>query len=868
MLIPLRKSWILVFLWICGCAREPVQAEPNNPLHLLAPEEYEFRLISPTFLELRLVTSKPEPDSQLKEWDFVTSAGRLKLPPPGEFEVKESGNSVEIVNLGFKRRVLYATFKKRDLRILNSLYLKLAHPVQSNVLITLQNPNGKWWDNNRRLEVTNDPQRWSPAIHVNQTGYPLSHPKKAFIGYYMGSLGELPLSESATNFFVQRVSSGEQVFQGTLKRRVDAGFLFPWYRQVFEADFTDLRIPGEYRIMVPGLGASYRFLIDDSVLGVFARTYALGLYHQRCGAANELPYTRFAHGACHMAPADIPTMDSRFEAANESLKKETEDAKENPRHSAPQLKNVEASLYPFRAKGRVDVSGGHHDAGDYSKYTINSASFIHHLLFAADAFPGAADLDNLGIPESGDGKSDLLQEVKWEVDFLARMQDEDGGFFFLVYPREREYEDDVLPDKGDPQVVFPKTTSATAAAVAALAQCASSPTFKKQFPESAGIYLEKAKRGWEFLLKAIAEHGKDGAYQKITHYGDGQMHDDELAWAACEMYLATQDEVIHAKVQEWLSPSDPKWRKWGWWRLFDSYGSAIRSYAFGARTGRVVPGKLRPLILEQCENEIVAAGEDQLRRSERSAYGTSFPEETKRASTAGWYFSGDAAYDLAVAMQMDYPERKDPRKRFLSAIIQNLSYEQGCNPVNVVYLTGLGWNRQREIVHQYAQNDDRVLPPSGIPLGNVQGGFGWLYTYKEELDQLSFPSDGEGAVPYPIYDRWGDAFNLSQEFVILNQARSLGYLAWLMAQSPLKNQPWKSAQGHIEADVDSKGHRVYRLASEGLDLRQAKVVWERAESEPWLGGPVLTLNKRTTGGWIEAEALLPDGRRIQARGGE
>src|SRR5450755_4007723 len=74
----------------------------------------------------------------------------------------------------------------------------------------------------------------------------------------------------------------------------------------------------------------------------------------------------------------------------------------------------------------------------------------------------------LGIPESGDGKSDLLQEAKIEADFLAKMQDSDGGFYFLVYPRDRKYEDNVLPDHGDPQIVFPKTTAATAAAVAAL----------------------------------------------------------------------------------------------------------------------------------------------------------------------------------------------------------------------------------------------------------------------------------------------------------------------------------------------------------------------------------------------------------------
>src|SRR5256714_5956739 len=150
----------------------------------------------------------------------------------------------------------------------------------------------------------------------------------------------------------------------------------------------------------------------------------------------------------------------------------------------------------------IDVSGGHHDAGDYSKYTLNVAQLIHYLVFAADNIPDVGYLDNLGIPESGDGKSDLLEEAKWEADFLAKLQDGDGGFYFLVYPRNREYESNVLPDRGDPQVVWPKNTAATAAAVAALAQCASSPLFKRQFPDAATNYLAKAQLGWQFLTNA------------------------------------------------------------------------------------------------------------------------------------------------------------------------------------------------------------------------------------------------------------------------------------------------------------------------------------------------------------------------------
>jgi hypothetical protein len=876
-------AWLVVSAGLLADSQTP----NNNPLSLPPVGSGQVRVITPALLELTFISTKLPDPAPVREWNFVDSAGRLNLPPPEELAVYAGSERISVKRLGFKRRVLYAPFKQRDLRIANSLYLELTRPVNDNSSVEVKNPDQKLWKSDVGFVAKADPERWSPAVHVNQTGYLPSFPKQAMIGYYLGSLGELdvgnlqqgdfqPTSSTgrtgeqgrpAQFFALLDAIDGKEVFRGSLVQRPDKGFPFPCYQRVLEADFSSFKTPGEYRLFVPGLGVSFPFLIDDRVSGAFARTYALGIYHQRCGTDNALPFTRFAHAACHTAPAEVPEASSKFESANNSLSKESANFKENPRHTAPQLKSMAASLYPFVRRGQVDVRGGHHDAGDYSKYTINSASFVHHLIFAADTFPGVSDLDNLGLPESGDGKSDVLQEAKWEADFLAKLQDSDGGFYFLVYPRDREYENNVTPDKGDPQIVFPKTTSATAAAVAALAQCASSPTFRRQFPAAASDYLKAAKKGWDFLERAIAKYGKDGAYQKITHYGDEFMHDDELAWASCELFLATGDPAFQQKLLQWLNPADPNTRRWGWWRLFDSYGCAIRSYAFAARSGRLKREQLSPLLLEQCENEIAAAGEEQLRRAEDSAYGTSFPEETKRVRSAGWYFSSDAAFDLAVACQLDYPSKKDPRPRMIAALLSNVAYEQGCNPVNVVYLTGLGWKRQREIVHQFAQNDRRVLPPDGIPLGNIQGGFGWNSLYQKELDKLAFPSDGRTDSPYPFYDRWGDAFNLSQEFVIVNQARGLAYCAWLMAQTSLKAQPWKSIAASItppEENRSPSSELRYKLVAPGLDLSSARIIWEAERQEPLFGVELVLKSDKTPPRWIEAEAQLPDGRRAFA----
>jgi hypothetical protein len=845
-----------------------LQLSDDEPLRLPAVGSYQLRIISPALLELTYVTAVKQGAERPEQWDFAKRDGPVQLPAPDEFTVTAEGKRVAVKGVGFKRRALYAPFKHWDLRVGNYLYLQLATPVQENETVEVKNANQKLWPAHVQFAAKADPMRWSPVIHVNQTGYLPASPKKAMVGYYLGSLGEMDSSSlPSTNFALIEARSTNEVFRGQLVTRRDRDFPDHSYQQALEADFSGFKTPGEYRLYVRGLGTSFAFFIGDEVAGAFARTSALGIYHQRCGAVNELPFTRFNHGECHAAPAEVPDMSRKFSSANESLKKETANYKDNPRHTAPQLKSVADSLYPFVNRGPVDVRGGHHDAGDYSKYTINSASFIHHLVFAADVFPGVAELDNLGLPESGDGKSDILQEAKWEADFLAKMQDADGGFYFLVYPREREYEFDVTPDHGDPQIVFPKTTSSTAAATAALAQCASSPTFKKQFPEAAALYLDKAKKGWDFLDRAIDKFGQDGAYQKITHYGDEFMHDDELAWAACELFLATGDSKYHKKLQEWLNPADSATRKWGWWRLFESYGCAIRSYALAAKAGKIKREQLQHRLLDQCEAEIVASGEEQMRRADASAYGTSFPDETKKARTAGWYFSSDAAFDLAVAYQLDYPIKNDPRPKLMEALISNLNYEEGCNPVNITYLTGLGFRRQREIVHQYAQNDRRILPPTGIPLGNIQAGMGWLDLYKKVPAELSFPTDADGQMTYAFYDRWGDTFNLTQEFVIVNQARALAYQAWLMAGSSLRTQQWKSAVGQIRSlptKALAKQIVSVGLDVDGLDVHSARIVWEAAGQEPVLGNQITFVPGKEGPLWIEAEAQWPDGRRVFA----
>jgi hypothetical protein len=819
-----------------------------------------LHILTPTLLDLVLIGSKSQTSDQVSQWNLVSN-GQLAAPSASAFTVTADSQSVAITGIGFKRGTLYAPLATYDLRIENHLYLQLATPIADNQTVVVQNTDGSLWTGSSQFTAKADPLRYSPAIHVNQEGYIPGQPKQAMIGYYAGSLAEVSIPASA-GFDLVDASSGAQKYHGSLAQRADVGFSYSPtpYQQVYEADFSSFNTPGEYRLVVPGLGASLPFLIDKGIGMAFARAYALGLYHQRCGGSTAMPYTRFTHAACHSAPATVPSSSSANPFTWTTVAGYASSFNsDNPPQTAPAMTSPSAQLFPYVKQGSLDVSGGHHDAGDYSKYTINSASLIHYLMFAVDSLPGVASLDNLGIPESGDGISDVMQEAKWEADFLAKMQDSDGGFYFLVYPQNREYEYDVTPDKGDHQVVWPKNTAVTAASVAALAQCASSPRFKRAYPAAAKLYLQKAKLGWQFLKTAIDKHGKIGAYQKITHYGDNFADQDELAWAACQMFLATGDSDAHKKLLAWFDPASPATWRWGWWHLSECYGHAIRSYAFAVQSGRVASvRKLDAGFLAKCRGEITAAGDAVLSWSQQSAYGTSFPSPTKAVQSAGWYFSTDQAFDLAVASQIA------PKSDYIKAIVANMNYEGGCNPVNVSYVTGLGWKRKRNIVSQWALNDKRALPPSGIPVGNIQAAFFYLWNYKTELEQISFPSDGS-APPFPFYDRWGDAWNVSTEMVVLNQARSLGALAFLAAKTPGNTTRWKSAKGkiNIPSSVAAGAPVTVSLQVAGMDLKTARITWETGGQEPDFGS-TYTFSPGAGPQWVEAEAQWPDGRRVFA----
>jgi hypothetical protein len=830
--------------------------------------DHALRILNPTLLELRQINTKAPDPATVSSWKLVDASGHFVAPAASKFTVTVGGQAAAVSSVGFRRRVSYAPLNTSDLRIDNALYLTLATPIADGQAVAVTNPDGTVWPATVIFALTADPLRYSPAIHVNQEGYVPSFPKKAMVGYYLGDMGEM--LDTPPVFSIIDVKTNAAVYQGALTLRQDSGYEttpLP-YQQVYLADFSSFTTPGEYQIQVEGMGTSLPFLIDDGIAMGWVRTYALGLYQQRSGAPGiGLPWTRFAHAPDHTAQASVPVPDTSpaFAFTWTCIKSYTSQLTSNsPPLQFPQtaqaLSSNATSLYPFVNTGTIDVSGGHWDAGDYSKYTENCAQLVHELIFAVDNIPGLSTLDNFGIPESGDGIPDTLQEAKREADFLIKMQDADGGFYFLVYPINEEYEI-ALPQNGQAQVVWPKNTSVSGAATAAMAEAGSSPSMKRYYPTEAASYLAAAEKGWAFLQAATAKYGSS-RYQKLTFYSDDWQDNDEYAWAAAALFAATGNATYQTQLFALFpNPGASSTFRWGWWSMAEGWGNAIRDYAFAAASGRLAASDLDATYLAMCQRQIVAAGENVVTWVADSAYGTPFPPPTKAVLGGGWYFSLDQASDAAVAYLVS------PNPAFLDAIVSAMNYEGGTNPVNVTYLTGLGLKRQQNQVSQFAVSSRRVLPPSGGPQGQITAGFEYIPEYGAELSEISYPSDSGNTNTYPYYDRWSDAYNVTQEFITVNEARSFMATALLASLTSSSSAQWSAPAATItvpSASVLLNSKVTLSVKVPGLDLTGARVVWEGRDQHPAFGSTYSFMPVNGGDQWVEAEVEWPDGRRAFA----
>ncbi len=235
--------------------------------------------------------------------------------------------------------------------------------------------------------------------------------------------------------------------------------------KIWHFDFTRVQRTGEYYLYDKKQEkASYTFRISDDVYETVLKQAVRTFYYQRAGFAKAYPFvdSRWADSASHLG-----------------LEQDSD---------ARLISNTNSST-------SKDLRGGWYDAGDFNKYVNFADGALHNLLFAYSENPTIWG-DNYNIAESGNGIPDLLDEVKYELDWLLRMQNPDGSVLHKV----ASVSWDATPPPSTDNVkrrYGPESASATISAAGAFAHAAL--IFKDINPDYATTLKNAAVSAWDWI---------------------------------------------------------------------------------------------------------------------------------------------------------------------------------------------------------------------------------------------------------------------------------------------------------------------------------------------------------------------------------
>jgi endoglucanase len=499
----------------------------------------------------------------------------------------------------------------------------------------------------------------SLAIKVDQVGYPLDGPKVALV------------SATAQTFEVRRSADNAVVFHGKLApAQADANT----GDQVQAADFSRFRKPGTYYIEVPGVGRSWNFALGQNV---FQRTYYMAMrafYGQRCGTAVDMgpEFPGYSHPACHLH--------GEFNASS-------------------------------GAKGVRDNIGGWHDAGDYGRYVVNSGISTGTLLWTWEIFGKQLQGISLKIPESGNGTPDILNEARWNLAWMLKMQDDDGGVWQKQtsehFPGFVAPQDDTLPSEVIGTGTAPyKSTCATAdlAAVAAIAARVYQP-YDARFAAQA---LDAARRAWAWTEKYPNVIFKNPQDISTGEYGDANCQDERL-WAAAELARTTGEpaynDFFEKNYAAFLPTLDsPPAENWS-----QVAPMALWTYALGKHRG--ADGKVAKAAIRA---RTVDAAHAVVERTSANPYRTSM-----KAADYVWGSNGVAA---GYGVYLLVANKLHPERAFVDAARDNLHYLLGRNTFSLSWVTQVGEHPYQHPHHRPSGDGKHAQPWPGLLSGGPNAG--------------------------------------------------------------------------------------------------------------------------------------------------
>jgi endoglucanase len=477
---------------------------------------------------------------------------------------------------------------------------------------------------------------YETPIVTNQVGYKTDAQKTAVVRNISGS-GD-GASCSVVNADTNQVVYTGYLSGGTQNSSADE------YDYVF--DFSDVTASGNYYITCSAVSdASYTFAISDNPYQNLLDDSVRMLYLQRCGTT--VSDSTFGHTACH---------------------------------------NTAATVYGTNET--IDVSGGWHDAGDYGRYVVPGAKAVADLLYAYDANPNLYS-DNIGIPESGNGVPDILDEARYELEWMLKMQSSSGGVYHKVtcenFPAYimPEYETDQL-------IVTPVSTTATADFCAAMAMAYE---FYYDVDSSfANKCLNAAEKAWSFLEANPNLIFSNPSDITTGEYGDTS-DKDERYWAAAQMYRATGES-------KYLTAFENMSAKTGMdWSLVGDYGNIAILTMDGIDTNSTAYTKAK--------NAVVSQASSFAKKSASSPYGS--------AITKYNWGSNMTIADAGVILSLAYNITGD--EQYADAASSQLNYLLGSNPLGECFVTGYGTVSPQNPHHRPSMAKSQAMP--GMLVGGV-----------------------------------------------------------------------------------------------------------------------------------------------------
>jgi hypothetical protein len=644
------------------------------------------------------------------------------------------------------------------------------------------------------------------SIHVNQAAYLASGPKTA---YMSGWTGEGTVSfDGASTFSLINVSTGATVYSGNVVLDVDAATEVWSKSNVYSMDFSAFTTEGTYRIYVPTVGSSFQFKISSSAFNDIGYTVVRGLTMQRDG--NHGLDSPLVTG-WHRPPAHLD--DAVVESTG--------------------LK--------------VDLVGGHMDAGDRGKYFHNVADVSASLLAASILFPNEIKAlgESLQIPESTNGIPDFLDETIYELDFLYKAvwnTPKEGTLPFYLRPQNPDgkggYELGIGLEGKTNRKLYDATMGTnrteTLYAAGALALAYNTPLLQQFAPAKCAQYLAAAKKAFN----GFTAHHADAAYFKEQGWYDvwtagPQPWADEMLVAAVNLHQATGE----AKYVPWITGSMPAnlntTKRWGW-QLGGPWLIAFLSIHKSTQPGleAALPG-----IKAKALQAIIHWGDSTTMNGAvpyAAPFGAPLPSQVK--TNVGWYFSGEqVAFPAMMAFGVT------GNVKYKNTLIKTWSWLLGTNPLSRSFYSGLG-DPQRsprwvphEIGHfQYMKHKSGALGgwseiPPGIPAADIQSG-----DYDSYMDSAwnvarknkKYPAQVDHA---PLY-RYHDSWTVKNEFTIDRMSRSAASLAPLftgaaapaaqavpVAQGVAMDEPLAMDEPEVPVELEGVEHVATAEQELGVD---------------------------------------------------